>query len=290
MIETYLLEQFVAFARCGTLLGAAEELHITQPTLSRSMKKLEDELGVSIFHRENSKLSLNETGKIAAEYAERALDANRELIDHVLAYDRSLRTVSLGSCSPFPINELMPALQEGLPGKTILTELVENDDRLLTGLKNRQYDLAILHSPPEDKGFFCQRYMDEQLYLSIAEDHPLAAQESISFDDLKGLRILMSEGIGFWMEITLRHLSRSDLLIQSSFEALAELIDASALPVFNSDKMLETGIETPGRVSVPIRDEDARATYWLVCRATEQSRFRSIFSAVRAYALQHDNK
>ena len=69
MIETYLLEQFAAFARCGTLLKASEELHITQPTLSRSMKKLEEELGVSIFHRENSKLSLNETGKVAAEYA-----------------------------------------------------------------------------------------------------------------------------------------------------------------------------------------------------------------------------
>ena len=67
MIETYLLEQFAAFARCGTLLAASEELHITQPTLSRSMKKPEKEFGVPIFHRENSKLSLNETGKVAAD-------------------------------------------------------------------------------------------------------------------------------------------------------------------------------------------------------------------------------
>ena len=80
MIETYLLEQFAAFARFGTLLKASEELHITQPTLSRSMKKLEEELGVSIFHRENSKLSLNETGKVAAEYAKKALQANQDLI------------------------------------------------------------------------------------------------------------------------------------------------------------------------------------------------------------------
>ena len=88
MIETYLLEQFVAFARFGTLLKAAEELHITQPTLSRSMKKLEDELGISLFHRENSKLSLNETGKVAAEYAEKALSANQDFIDHVVSFDR----------------------------------------------------------------------------------------------------------------------------------------------------------------------------------------------------------
>ncbi|MBQ9060837.1 MAG: LysR family transcriptional regulator, partial [Firmicutes bacterium] len=68
MIETYLLEQFAAFARWGTLLKASEELHITQPTLSRSMKKLEEEIGVPLFHRTNSKLVLNETGQVAAEY------------------------------------------------------------------------------------------------------------------------------------------------------------------------------------------------------------------------------
>ena len=112
LIESYLLEQFEAVARCGTLLKASEELHISQPSLSRSMKKLEDVLGVSLFIRENSKISLNETGKLAADYARRALEANQEMIERVTAFDRSLRTVSIGSCSSFPINDLMPTLQE----------------------------------------------------------------------------------------------------------------------------------------------------------------------------------
>jgi len=61
MIETYLLEQFEAFARCGTLLKASEELHISQPSLSRSMKKLENELGVSFpqsFQNQSSALKV----------------------------------------------------------------------------------------------------------------------------------------------------------------------------------------------------------------------------------------
>lgn len=91
LIESYLLEQFEAVARCGTLLKASEELHISQPSLSRSMKKLEDVLGVSLFIRENSKITLNETGKLAADYAKRALEANQEMIERVTAFDRSLR-------------------------------------------------------------------------------------------------------------------------------------------------------------------------------------------------------
>ena len=77
MIETYLLEQFIAVGKCGTLLAASEELHISQPSLSRSMKKIEDELGVKLFVRENNRISLNESGKLALDYAVRALQANQ---------------------------------------------------------------------------------------------------------------------------------------------------------------------------------------------------------------------
>ena len=286
MIEIYLLEQFDAFARCGTLLKASEELHITQPTLSRSMKKLEDEFGVSLFHRENSKLSLNETGKLAAEYARRALEANQEMIDRVVMFDRSLRTVSLGSCAPFPVNELMPTLQEQLPGKTLSSELLSSDEQLLNGLRNHLYQLVVLHENPEDKTLYCQRYLEEKLYITVPEEHPLAKKQSDTFDDLKGSRILMTSAIGFWMGITLKHLSESDLLIQTSTDALAELIDASNLPFFNSDQMMRSGMEIPGRVSLPITDEDAHATFWIACLASEQLKYRSLFSAIRGTMLR----
>ena len=286
MIEIYLLEQFDAFARCGTLLAASEELHITQPTLSRSMKKLEDEFGVSLFHRENSKLSLNETGKLAAEYARRALEANQEMIDRVVMFDRSLHTVSLGSCAPFPVNELMPTLQEQLPGKTLSSELLSNDEQLLKGLRNHLYQLVILHENPEDKTLYCQRYLEEKLYITVPEDHPLAIKQSVTFDELKGFRILMTSAIGFWMGVTLKHLSESDLLIQTSTDALAELIDASNLPFFNSDQMMRAGVEIPGRISLPITDGDAHATFWLACLASEQLKYRSLFSAIRGTMLR----
>ena len=59
MIETYLLENLVAFGDYGTLSEAAEKLHVSQPSLTRSMQKLEDEIGVPLFERTKNRISLN---------------------------------------------------------------------------------------------------------------------------------------------------------------------------------------------------------------------------------------
>ena len=67
MIEIYELRQFAAFAGCGTLSEAANILHLSQPALSRNMKKLEEELGVALFTRRKNRLELNENGKYAQE-------------------------------------------------------------------------------------------------------------------------------------------------------------------------------------------------------------------------------
>lgn len=58
MIDPRLLEELVAFAESGTLSGAAEKLHLTQPTVTRGMQKLESELGVALFNRSGNTKSL----------------------------------------------------------------------------------------------------------------------------------------------------------------------------------------------------------------------------------------
>ena len=172
-----------------------------------------------------------------------------------------------------------------LPEKTISTEIA-SDERLIAGLKQRRYQLVILHQDPDDRALFCQRYMEEQLYISLAKDHPLAGRESVSFADLRGLRILMDRNIGFWMDVCGGVLAREDLLVQDSFDAFHELVQASRLPLFNADQFLRRGYAPPGRVSIPLEDAAAHATYYLTCLAAGQKAYRSVFNAVRGNLLK----
>lgn len=73
MIDIYLLQQLAAFAEYDTLSAAAERLHTSQPAMTRSMHRMEDELGVTLFIRSKNRMELNETGKLAADYARRVL-------------------------------------------------------------------------------------------------------------------------------------------------------------------------------------------------------------------------
>ena len=88
------------------------------------------------------------------------------------------------------------------------------------------------------------------------------------------------------MDACKEKLNQDDMLIQSSMDALMELIQASSLPFFNSDQFIERGYEAVGRVSIPITDPEAHATYYLCCLASEQKAYRSLFNAVRGNMIK----
>lgn len=280
MIENYLLEQFLVVARCGTLVKASKELHLSQPALSRSMKKLEAELGVSLFVRDAGRMRLSETGKLAAVYAQEAIDANRTLQEQVRAFDARLHTVVIGTCAPMPADMLAPIVRE-VSSRHLPRFEMDTDEGLLAGLHDRRYQLVVLHKKPDLPDMHSARFGEEQLCIALTPQHPLASKVTVSFKDLKDHLILMAPNIGFWKDVCLAHLSASNLLVQSSWGALGRLVTASTLPVFSSSYMAKRGTDAPGRRTVPLRDDDARTDYWLTCLSSEAGRYQPIFDAVR---------
>ena len=283
MIEIYLLEQLDAFARCGTLSAASEELHISQPALTRSMKKIEEELGVPLFDRQKNRLYLNENGKLAAERAVHVLEEDRNLVKTVQAFDRSRRTIALGCCAPLPAIMLTPHLQQLYNEMTISSD-IRTDSVLLKGLRDGTYQLIVLHEKPTDEDLYCRQCGHESLSVSVPPAHPLAAYDSISFEDLDDVPMLQFSKVGFWYDLTLRKIPHPHLLLQEDRETFTEIADTTALPTFFSsafDKIEHHG--TGNRKIIPISDPEASTNYYLVCLKKDFSRFRSFYSHLKEW-------
>lgn len=196
MLELYDLEKLVAFRREGTLVAASEKLLISQPALSRSMRKLEDEMGVELFTRSKNRMELNENGLLAADLAEKLLGEADSLVSRVRQLDRSRHTVSVGSVAPEPLWELAAAIGSAYPGMTVSSGLAEAD-ALLAGVQDETYSFVVLTFAPQLPGVEVLPFGSEKLCFLLPMNHPLAGEAELRLADLNGETMLLRPNLGF---------------------------------------------------------------------------------------------
>ena len=279
MIDISLLEQFYTFAECGTLSAAAEKLHTSQPALTRAMKKLEEDLGVSLFIRSKNQLKLNETGLHAAEYARDVLDADRDFEAKVKAYERSLKTISIGFCAPVPQTVLTPILNTIFEGMTISADMTD-DIQFVNRLKLHEYHLAVLHEDPKDEDIYVKKCGHEDLFISLMPGDPLAFYPEIHLSDLDGRSILLLTRIGFWMNFHKDKTPHTNYLLQIDMDSFFELSQNSSYPSFASSYYMSRGQEFKGKVTVALADPECHTDYFLACLASEKERYKALFDRV----------
>ena len=262
MLETNQLSQLITVADTKTLSKAAEILHISQPALTRSIQKLESELNVTLFDRQKNKITLNKTGKLAVPHARRILADVEQMTQSIQAFERSLHTISIGSCAPAPIVELLYYLTEKFATMTFSSETV-NPDSLVLGLKNNTYQIIITNSPVKDSEICCREFCREQLFLTIPPAHPLAAKkDGIFADELAGETMLLFKEIGIWESFIKAKMSQTDFIIQDRDDAFNALIRASALPAFATNLTLKRNDRRQNRIIIPFLDDEARMTFY----------------------------
>jgi Transcriptional regulator len=258
------LEQLTAFARCGTLSAAAEELHISQPTITRTMQRLEDDFGAPLFVRSKNSIELNETGKMAVEYARKLIFEAENAVRSVREFDKNLRSVNVASCAPAPLWSLLPELSARFPKNTVTSQLMDIPEIIAAVSAGRQ-DIGILPFECHDKGLVDMVYIKEDLAVCVPPESPLAELEEVSFAELNGFNCLLRDQLGFWTEMCQRKMPASRFLIQTDASEFYELVKASTLLCFTT-KLANPAGTIYDRKTVPISDSEAHITYHLICR------------------------
>ena len=280
MIEIYLLQQLVGLSEYSTLSEAAEHLHITQPTLTRSIRKLEELLGVELFRREKNRIYINENGRLAVEYAKRILADEREMISAVQALERSRHTISIASCAPAPNLIIKPQLEKQYPQMQITAE-IKSEQELLDGLKRGRFQLITLSYEVTENGLCCKKIGTEHLRLSVLPAHPAAVMDSVSFADIDSGSFLVYRNLGVWEDIGRDYMPNARFIFQNGMDEYLEVVGASSLPTFDTDWGVILYGERTNRVSVPISDSAAKRTFYAVYKDSDRNIFDKMVGQLR---------
>jgi LysR family transcriptional regulator, hydrogen peroxide-inducible genes activator len=192
------LRYIVALARERHFGRAAERCFVSQPTLSVAIKKLEDELGVTLFERGGSEISITPVGRRVVEQAQRVLE-EASLIKQIALEGKDdlegpLRFGTIYTIGPYLMPQLIPLLHKRAPRMPLLIQ--ENyTARLGEFLKTGEVDLVVLSLPFSEPGIVTQPVYDEPFRVLVPAEHPWSRRARIPATDLcRENLLLLSSG------------------------------------------------------------------------------------------------
>ncbi len=252
-MEFHQLEYLVAIAEEKTISKASERLLISQPALTRSIQKLEEELGFPLFDRVKNRLILNDTGELAVAYAKTILENREKMITILTNHENNKKSINFGSCAPAPLWGINYILGSNYEENQIHSILDGDRDFLMEQFSHKALRFIILDYPIQQKGIVSKLLFVEQLYLAVKEDHPFANKESLTFEELNGTTILSRSKTGYWAELCQSNLPDSLILIQEDEIAYRALMQASSLAVFRSNLTVLSSKSIEDRIYIPIQ-------------------------------------
>lgn len=281
------LHQLEAIERTGTFSAAARELHMSQPALTRSMQRLEAELGQQLFDRVGRSAQLNEAGRIALDYAKQILREARLMREALNEHARRARALVVGSVAPAPLWRLTALVVERFPA-ALLTSQTLDVERVEREVLNEGIDLGISLRPYMMPTVRCCPLMTESLSVCLPASHPLAKRKSLSAAELDGESFLLYQGIGFWQDFCNTHFPHSKFVVQEDRTMFEQMIPTTPLMYFVTDVPSLMNAVPEGRVVVPIKDTAAHATYYLLMHENARQEAHDIFDWVRMIVSRYN--
>lgn len=195
-MEIRVLRYFLEIARAGNMSRAAETLHVSQPTLSKQMKDLEQELGKKLFRRGSTSLSLTDEGMLLRKRAEDILGMVDKTADEFKALDDITGgEVHIGCAESHQIKYLARTIKVFKKSYPLFRYHLTsgNTEQVVERLDRGLIDFAVIVEPPNLSKYNYLEIPEANTWgLVMKRDDTLAKKESICFDDLAGLELICS--------------------------------------------------------------------------------------------------
>lgn len=196
-MEIRVLRYFLEIARAGNMTRAAETLHVSQPTLSKQIKDLEQELGKKLFIRKSTSLSLTDEGMLLRKRAEDILDMVDKTTDEFKTLDEITGgEVHIGCAESYQIKYLAQAIHSFKKKYPLFRYHLTsgNTEQVTERLDRGLIDFAVIVEPPNLSRYNYLELPESDIWgLIMKNDDPLARKNTICFEDLADLDLICSE-------------------------------------------------------------------------------------------------
>lgn len=201
-MEIRVLRYFLEIARAGNMTRAAETLHVSQPTLSKQIKDLEQELGKKLFRRSSSAMTLTDEGMLLRKRAEDIVAMVDKTSDEFKSMnDITGGEVHIGCAESHQVKYLAQTIKEfKIKYPMFRFHLTSgNTEQVAERLDRGLIDFAVIVEPPNLSKYNYLELPEADVWgLVMKKEDPLAQKETICFEDLPGLELICSaQGMKF---------------------------------------------------------------------------------------------
>lgn len=186
------LRYFLKVAELGNFTRAAEAAGLSQPALSRSIARLEQELGQPVFERQTRQATLSDAGRILLDRARNIL----ALVDDAKAQIRDdgrtgrVRVAAIPTIAPFLLPGFLRVFGRAFPEASVVVREDTTDD-VLKRLSDGEVDVAVLARPVKAKHLKVEDLFEEELLLVMSADHPLRSKKLPRMADIESLPFVL---------------------------------------------------------------------------------------------------
>lgn len=204
-MELRVLRYFLTVAKEQSFTKAAEQLHITQPTLSRQLAALEKELGTTLFNRGSHSVTLTDQGLLLKRRALEIIDLEDKIVEEFTENEGVIEGVITIGCGEFAAVETLAHIIKGYKEKYPMVQIAIHTgtaDTIMEMMNKGLVDIGLFLEPVSTEGLDYIRIREsDQWVVGMKPDDALVEKEYITKEDLLTLPLILPERLGIQSEL-----------------------------------------------------------------------------------------
>ncbi len=289
MVDLLRIESFLHTAENLSFSEAARVLHLTQPTVSHHIKKLEQELGVELFNRQGSSIKLTDAGRLLVPWARKVIRDSIEMQEMMASLQAGLAGSLQVACSTTAGKYVLPLLAARFSKrhpKINISILRCTPESVAVNLLEGDASLGVVSSEIRSKEIELQKFFQDSITMIVPTNHPFTAREKVYPEDLVNQPIIMREETSGTRRVVLAELAKFDIRLDDldifmeigNAEAIVRTVAAGYGISFISRLAISCPLKSGALANIPVEGFNlVRNIYMVRKRLKEPSRPQEAF-------------